>query len=750
MDNQLIIPSSPSSQQSGKQPGRLTGRQTAHAACKDLRSEITYELVSSADAEMSIVPTVLGRGRFAKVYKAWQRSAGHNVRPVAIKILHENIDQRSEQLFLQEINLLKKLTSAAGVNVISVLDILQLGPMVMCGNCGQIYHPRCPRCGEHLLERYDPKHEAYAALRCKDQARCKYVVSAEHILNSAYALMQYPAKTCCTKEQGARAQRGTLINFVDRDAVVMELLEQGLPHFQENRRRTYARLCRQHGILLPESYEESSDAVPAVMATSAAQLNAPQLDTPLLRAAQPPELAFVQKVMLLEKVFLMVQLAESVAWLHGEQQIVHKDLAPDNIMIAALPDPGEVDDDWRGLSVGGLAEALTSLATYPSFDAKVIDFGLADQLQLTRNWYEEPVQNIATEKRAYLSPEALNRKRHIYQRLDFDSATRRFIIPEVLRPDKDGELSIKPGDLLVDESDPTHGYCLTVTAVEQDAQDRRIFRATFAGEVPPCPQARQFDLLHPLGEAHDIYALGAIFYFILTGDHTGVAKLVNIIGPLQDKPEPLRPEVLAAKIPSYPLARERLPEKYFADELLILILRAMIRGLPESFVSSRVERGPEPARKLLHETRRLYNQIKADVLSEPQQRKLEEVNGSYGQLHRVYGQLRESHQLQAQNLQGLRSANELLQAENKRAQAKAHRSFQCMTGSIALLLMVGGGSLYKLSTVGPDGKQHHQRPPASGSGDSGRREMRTEQSSGAQQKASSSSGQMEKQDGKRS
>jgi len=694
-NNQLIVQSCP---------------QPIQTACKDLRSEITYELVSASDSEMNIVPTLLGRGRFAKVYKAWQRSAGHNVRPVAIKILHENIEQRSEQLFLQEISLLKKLTSAAGVNVISVLDILQLGPMVMCGSCGQIYHPRCPRCGEHLLERYDPKHEAYAALRCKDQTRCKYIVSGEHILNSAFALMQYPAKTCCTKEQGARAQRGTLINFVDRDAVVMELLEQGLPHFHESRRRTYARLCRQHGILLPESYDESGESAPAVAPPAAAQLNAPQLNTPLLRAAQPAELAFIQKVMLLEKVFLMVQLAESVAWLHGEQQIIHKDLAPDNIMIAALPDPADVDDDWRGLSVGGLEQALMSLATYPSFSAKVIDFGLADQLQLTRNWYEEPVQNIATEKRAYLSPEALNRKRHIYQRLDFDAATRRFVIPEVLRPDKDGELSIKPGDLLVDESDPTHGYCLTVTAVEQDAQDRRLFRATFAGEIPPCPQARQFDLLHPLGEAHDIYALGAIFYFILTGDHTGVAKLVNIIGPLQDKPEPLRAEVLAAKIPSYPLARDRLPEKFFGDELLILILRAMIRGLPESFVTSRVERGPEPARKLLHETRRLYNQIKAEVLSEPQQRQLDEVNSSYGQLHRVYGQLRESHQLQAQNLQGLRSANELLQAENLRVNTKAQRSVRIMSGSIALLLLMGAGGYYKLATVGGDGKAQGHKP----------------------------------------
>ena len=715
----IALPSIPAVRPAIFTPGQI--------ACKDLRSEITYELVSSADSEMNIFPTLLGRGRFAKVYKAWQRSAGHNVRPVAIKILHENIDQRSEQLFLQEISLLKKLTSAAGVNVISVIDILQLGPMVMCGNCGQIYHPRCPRCGEHLLERHDPKHEAFAALRCKDQTRCKYTVSAEHILNSAYALMQYPAKTCCTKDQGAHAQRGTLINFVDRDAVVMELLEQGLPHFHENRRRTYARLCRQHGILLPEPYEGSGEPTPILMSTAAAQLNAPQLDTPLLRAAQPAELAYVQKVMLLEKVFLMVQLAEAVAWLHGEQQIVHKDLAPDNIMIADLPDPADVDDEWRAMAMGGLPEALTSLATYPSFSAKVIDFGLADQVQLTRNWYEEPVQNIATEKRAYLSPEALNRKRHIYQRIDFDPTTRRFLIPEVLRPDKDGELSIKPGDLLVDESDPTHGYCLTVTAVEQDAQDRRIFRAVFSGEVPPCPQARQFDLLHPLGEAHDVYALGAIFYFILTGDHTGVAKLVNIIGPLQDKPEPLRAEVLAAKIPSYPLVRDRIPERYFADELMILILRSMIRGLPESFVSSRVERGPEPARKLLQETQRLFNQIKADVLSEPQQRKLEEVNASYGHLHRLYGQLRESHQQQAQNLQGLRSANEQLQAESQRARTKATRSMQFMSGGIVALLLASAGSLYKVSTSGKDNKGQTQKQHSPGSGDGPHKDLRTGQ-----------------------
>ena len=51
-------------------------------------SNITYELEQAQDPHQGyIVPNLLGQGRFAKVFGAWQRSSDRNVRRVAIKIL---------------------------------------------------------------------------------------------------------------------------------------------------------------------------------------------------------------------------------------------------------------------------------------------------------------------------------------------------------------------------------------------------------------------------------------------------------------------------------------------------------------------------------------------------------------------------------------------------------------------------------------------------------------------------------------
>jgi serine/threonine protein kinase len=645
------------------------------SSAQDLRSEITYELVAGPDPEGNHMPVLLGRGRFAKVYKAWQRSAGYNVRPVAIKILHENMDRRAEQLFLQEIRLLKTMTAASTVNVISILDILQLGPMAMCGSCGQIYHPRCPQCGEFPLERYDPPQEAWPALRCGNHTQCRYMVSGEHILNGTYALLQAPAKTCCSKDKGTRAQRGTLINFVDRDAVVMEVVGQGLQRFHQSRRRTYVTLGRQFGIDIPGLLEEGDE------------LPADPSSPPTLRPAEPHELAYVQKSMLLEKVLLMVQLAEAVAWLHGEQQIIHKDLAPDNIMVEALPDEDNDDEGVRMIAAGGFLESLTNLITCPRFAAKVIDFGLADYINLSRHWYEEPLQNFATEKLSFLSVEARGRKRRIYQKLEFDIVTRQFIVPDSLRPDKAGELSIKPGDLLVEESDQRQLYCLEVTQVFQDPNDRRIYRASYTGELPPNSHTRQFDLVHRLGEAHDLYALGAVFFYILTSEVTVVGKLTNIAGLLQDAQQSLRAETLLQNVPSYALCRDHLPEKCYQDEVLILCLRAMVRGQEESFVSSRIERGPEPARRFLSEVRGLYNRIKSDVLSEPLQRRLSEVDS-------LRVRTADEQQRQLQNLRGI---NDTLIAEHQRAEKRWQRRQHLLFGSAALSLLLGAAGGYLLN-----------------------------------------------------
>lgn len=692
----------------GAEREKVTVLQTSltTSTCKDLRAETTYELVLGTDSDGNTVPVTLGRGRFAKVYKAWQRSAGHNVRPVAIKVLHENLERRSELLFLQEIGLLKKTTAAPAGHVITILDILQLGPMAMCGSCGQIYHPRCPQCGEYLLERFDPPTDAYPALRCRNHGRCKYIVSGETILNSSYALFQHPSKLCCAKDKGARAQRGTLINFVDRDAVVMELLDEGLTQFHDNRRRTYARLCISHGIHVPGLLDEGDDS-PVDLAIDASEP----------RVASPPETAFVQRVMLLEKMLLMVQLAQSIAWLHGEQQIIHKDLAPDNIMVRTLP--VEAHSDWRGLTAGSLTDALTSLATCPAIDAKVIDLGLADQITLSRNWYEEPVQNFATEKLSYLSLEARHRKRRINPRIEFDVMARQFIVPDSLRPDKAGELSMKVGDLLVDETDPKNMYCLEIKGIQQDAQDRRIFRASYIGEVPPSPHSRQWDLVHRLGEAHDLYALGAVFYFILTGEHTEVRKLTNIADLLQETPIPLRAEALQAAIPSYSMRREQLPEKFYQDELMILILRAMVRGQEESFSKSRIERGPEPARLLLHETRNLYNRLKADLLSEPVRAQLQDLELAHkqqlGSLNQTQQQQRED---QAQQLVALRQTQDALVINQQiSTELLQRRTFQLAVVAVVLALAGFGGGLVlsapKPMALGPSGLSPSRARPGS-------------------------------------
>jgi hypothetical protein len=292
------------------------------------------------------------------------------------------------------------------------------------------------------------------------------------------------------------------------------------------------------------------------------------------------------------------------------------------------------------------------------------------------------VQSFATEKLSYLSLEARQRKRRIYQRIEFDVMARQFVVPDTLRPDKAGEMALKIGDLLVDESDPRNMYCMEVTAIHKDAVDKRIFRASYTGEPPPNPHSRQFDLVLRLGEAHDLYAMGAVCYFILTGEHTDVRKLTNIADLLQDAPQPLRADVLTRTIPSYTLCRDLLPERFYQDELMVLILRAMVRGQPESLVSSRIERGAEPSRRFLHEIRTLYNRLTADVLAEP-------ILRSYAGLEAAHAQQRDSH---SRELAGLRQAQSSLLDRQQQASALWEKRQQ-RTRAIALAIaLIGFGS----------------------------------------------------------
>lgn len=547
-------------------------------------SNVSYEFLSSLDSRGCHVPVQLGRGKFAKVYKGWQRSSGRNVRPVAIKVLHDYASYFSERLFKGEIDMLKALTAASGVNVVTTLDIVHLQPMAMCG-CGAIYHPYCPRGCDLPLQRKDSPGKEHASLHC---SKCGYDLPGEFINERYGELITYPAKACC--QVGPRAQLGTVLNFVDREAVVMELLEQDLSVFLQDRLRSLDVLRQAYGALAPPP---SPPLRPGALARAGRWL--------WEQWVQDREDVLLDKVTLLEKVLLMVQLAEAVAWLHTEMRIVHKDLAPDNVMIKALDDRS----GWRG-HPSSLRELLRERASHPQFSAEVIDFGLADREELSRSWYEEDVGTGGL-KSPFLSPEAMLRTLPINSGLDIDAQNSRFPVPAELRK------RLMVSDIIADRGDREHLHDLHITRLETEPATGQVY-AYFSGKPPAYLQNRQFEQVRRLGEPHDIYALGALFYYILTGQLEEVTKLKALVEVLQDPSRSLRQEELRQDT-VYGSRRQAIPHHCWQDELLVLVLRAMVREKEQSFIRGRTDRGPEAAQQLLRETKRIYHSIQEEIFS---------------------------------------------------------------------------------------------------------------------------------------
>lgn len=65
----------------------ISGRLTQSLS---IQASVSYDILAQTQADGISVPVLIGSGKFAKVYKAWQRSARRNVRPVAVKILHDH------------------------------------------------------------------------------------------------------------------------------------------------------------------------------------------------------------------------------------------------------------------------------------------------------------------------------------------------------------------------------------------------------------------------------------------------------------------------------------------------------------------------------------------------------------------------------------------------------------------------------------------------------------------------------------
>lgn len=556
------------------------------ASLSAVQANVSYQFLINQDANGGCEPIELGQGKFAKVYKGKQLSAGQHVRFVAIKVLHDFAKSADERLFKQEIELLKEMTADVGANVVSTLDIIQLEPMVMCG-CGNIYHPACPKgCGVPL-ERKDNPAESHPALYCQ---ACGYELSGRYVNEQYFELQEYPAKRCCT--QGPHAKSGRILNFVDREAIVMELLEKSLVDFVGRRRGDLQALCARYGQPWVELDGRAQRGDPWYRRARTWLEDVWRQDRPYM---------LFHKAILLEKVRLMVELAESVAWLHGEKSIVHKDLAPDNLMIS--PANAEVTERQRD-AVIDFRDVLEDMISSPRFHLRVIDFGLSDKNELTRSWYEDEVAGGSI-KYPFLSPEACRHRFRITQPLTFEGG--RFRIPKPLATD------LMETDILADDRDPCHNHDLEIIRIEQDQSNGELI-ASFRGEPPLNDKHQQFNLVRRLGEAHDLYAVGALFYFILTEQQQDVEALGKFVGSLEDVPLPLTPSALA-KNDHYVKRRNAIPEKFWQDELMVLILRAMVRGRPESLKSSRIARDATAARQLLRETKRIYHGIQQEILS---------------------------------------------------------------------------------------------------------------------------------------
>lgn len=539
-----------------------------------LPSRVAYDLQPHETRDGLTLPRMLGSGRFAKVFAAQQIIDGQPGRLVAIKVLHDHVDYQAERLFTQEIALNREFSCGSHAGLPAILDTIHLGPLVMCG-CGVLYHPMCPNGCGLVLQRINLKHRPFPALRCSG---CDYSLSAEFVREPrAAALFGPTAKPCCTADGDPYAHTGTIVNFVLREAMVMELLEVSLADYA--------------------AFSDGAESQPA-----------PPL-SPLERAsvffgltAAPTRLTrLAQKVRLLAKVDLMVRIAETVVQLHERMHVVHKDIAPDNIMIC------HASRVVRGEFPEGSAVQVLDQAANVGVRPCVIDFGLSDRKELSRSWYEDADLRAAVTKLPYLSPEARLRRQSIGP-VEFDPVKRRFRVPAALLQ---SSASIATNDIIVDGDDMSHAGDVKVTKFEREGEQHF---ACFEGAAPR-DHVRSFEVIRPLGEAHDVYALGAVFCYVLTGRHDEVENLGNLVRSIQEQPCPLERWHLSRR-DNYANRLQALREPFWRDDLMEVMLRAMVRGRPESYAESRTVRGAGPVRRLLAELKQIQQGMLADVFSE--------------------------------------------------------------------------------------------------------------------------------------
>lgn len=550
---------------------------------ESVQSNIIYSLTSSKARDGSFVPKKLGVGKFANVFEATQQCQNQKLTTVAIKSLHARADSTHELLFDEEIRIHAKLVDDDASCYVKALDFLHLGPLFM-SSCGKLFHPECPRgCREKLVRAQRLDRKRFPVLECPNKD-CKYSISSEYIDSSQGELFLHPANPHAPPGDLEFAP-GTIINFVDRRVIVMEKLGESLDRFCGARSRTTS-----------EARKEIQDKV-------------------------AKEKEYLRKqVQLLQKMDLMIQVSEAVERLHSKHGLIHRDLAPDNIMVLQV-DPSDADE-----AIYHSEDEPDLYNTRFRLQAKLIDFGLteeADALEMLP-WYAREEVDKQIGKWEYMSPEALAREETLSSISSEDINNETLILPDKYCGN---DQSPQPGDMIADRGlrNPDREYKIVEIQTNDEGQTVAILNRP----LPRRLDDRELQLVRRLGRPHDVYSMGPIFYYILTGVHTSVHNLCSFTSNLKNASSPLDPKKVT-KTTSYDTLRDSIPTSViWADQIMLLILRAMIRGDETSFVRSRTTADSDGVRQFRRELKRLYLLVQREVIAWPIKNKLLEETSEF-------------------------------------------------------------------------------------------------------------------------
>lgn len=570
-----------------------------------ISSTIEYRINTNPGQRQWKEPRELGRGRYAKVLEASMYGDSHFIKHVAVKILHVNAKLQDQRLFETEIDLMRTIADRPNANVVALLDVVELPPMVMCG-CGVIYWPQCPECKRRRSRtaRLRPgiaENRPFPCLECGEPG-CDFRLDGEQAV-ADYNQRQITgpdAKPCC--QSGPTADIGSVVNFVTRKAMVLDVLRASLHDHVAGQWRRLEQRCKHFGVPEPRPWD------------------------PQQYPATDPEDIVNSKIWTLDKLQLMVRIGETLAWLHSDSmKIVHKDITPDNVMIRTQRD----DIDEPPLPEGeapSLRGVLRDLVGCSDVGIRFIDFGLADRFEPTTRWYDEQdMQGQRIEKRDYFSPEAQARIDLINTFLRIDRKLKRFLIPERLWR---APCSVTRGDVISFTGDAVHKNDLHIVGIVQEGAE--VF-AQYQGEPPESDQ-QHFKLVRHLGVAHDVYCVGTVFYYLLTEGDERLGSLRAFAELLQTFNAELTASWMESRVTmQYRHLRDslRILDVTWRDRLMELVMNAMVRGRPQSCNGSRDEQNDDGSVKLLAKTKRLYNQLQEEVLS-------------YGAVAVAYGQHQEA------------------------------------------------------------------------------------------------------------